>query len=434
MAMRPPLPSVILSRRAKIALAVVAILIVLLILLVKLSGVYINYLWFGEVGHRNVYSTMLWTRVSLFFIFGVLMARDHRRQPDRRLPGAAAVPADVARAAEPAELRADGRAAAQAHPRRRHGHRVARRGRVRAGRLGRRGSCGSTAARSASDGPAVPPRHLVLRVGLPGLPAPAQLRLHRGHLLAARCRSPSTTSPARSGCRRPGPKITLAARRHLTVLVFVFMALKAVAYWLDRYGLVFSDRSKFTGASYTDVHSALPAKTILFWITIILALGVLASIWLRSVLLPGIGFVVLLVLSILISGIYPAIVQQVSVKPERQRQGSARTSRATSRRRGRPTTSSPTRRASDRHGELPAVPGDPVARHRRRSRHEQRDASTTSASSTRTSSARRSPNAQKIAAALRLRPHPRRRPLHRRQRDDARLHRRRARAGAPTPT
>jgi uncharacterized membrane protein (UPF0182 family) len=95
----------------------------------------------------------------------------------------------------------------------------------------------------------------------------------------------------------------------------VFMALKAVAYGMDRYGFVFSSRSKFTGASYTDVHSALPAKTILFWIAIILAIGVLASIWLRSVLLPGIGFVVLLILSILISGIYPAIVQRVQVKP-----------------------------------------------------------------------------------------------------------------------
>ncbi len=113
----------------------------------------------------------------------------------------------------------------------------------------------------------------------------------------------------------PGPKVTLAARRHLTILVFVFMALKAVAYWLDRYGLVFSNRSKFTGASYTDVHASLPAKTILFWLAVIIALAVLASMWLRSPLLPGIGFAVLLVLSILISGIYPAIVQQVSVKP-----------------------------------------------------------------------------------------------------------------------
>src|SRR5690348_12190863 len=77
--------------------------------------------------------------------------------------------------------------------------------------------------------------------------------------------------------------------------------------------IVFAGSTEWT--SYSDVHSVLPAKTILFWLAIILALGVLASVWLRSVLLPGIGFAVLLVLSILIAGIYPAIVQQVSVKP-----------------------------------------------------------------------------------------------------------------------
>src|SRR4051812_34199399 len=69
-----PMPSMLLSRRAKIALSVVAIIIVVLILLVKLSGIYVNFLWFGSLGHRNVYSTVLWTKVSLFFIFGVLMA------------------------------------------------------------------------------------------------------------------------------------------------------------------------------------------------------------------------------------------------------------------------------------------------------------------------------------------------------------------------
>ena len=42
---------------------------------------------------------------------------------------------------------------------------------------------------------------------------------------------------------------------------------------------------------------------------------VLASLWLRSAVLPGIGFIVMMVLSILMVGIYPAIIQQVSVKP-----------------------------------------------------------------------------------------------------------------------
>ena len=80
----------------------------------------------------------------------------------------------------------------------------------------------------------------------------------------------------------PGPKITISARRHLTVLIFVFIVLKAISYWLDRYGLVFSGRGKVTGASYTDVNASLPAKTILFWIAVIIAAGVLASIWMTS--------------------------------------------------------------------------------------------------------------------------------------------------------
>ncbi|TAM87983.1 MAG: hypothetical protein EPN43_08915, partial [Jatrophihabitans sp.] len=74
MSMRPALPSVALSRRTKIVLGVVAILIVLIVIALKLTGVYIDWLWFGSVGYRGVFSTVLWTRVVLFLIFGVLMA------------------------------------------------------------------------------------------------------------------------------------------------------------------------------------------------------------------------------------------------------------------------------------------------------------------------------------------------------------------------
>jgi hypothetical protein len=113
----------------------------------------------------------------------------------------------------------------------------------------------------------------------------------------------------------PGPKLTVSARRQVTVLIFVFTILKACAYWLDRYGLVFSARGIVTGASFTDVHATLPAKTILFWIAVLIAIAVLASLWFRSTRLAGISFGVLLALSIAISGIYPAVVQQFTVKP-----------------------------------------------------------------------------------------------------------------------
>jgi uncharacterized membrane protein (UPF0182 family) len=308
-----PLPSMMLSRRMKIVLAVVAILIVVLIVLVKLSGVYVNYLWFGSLGHRNVYSTILWTKVSLFFIFGVLMAliiggnlvvAYLLRPPFRPMSSEQQNLQNYVLMVEPRRkwilagimaivLLAEG-ASAQ--------------GDWSKWQLWLHG--GSFGVKDPQFGRDIsfyawdyPVYRTLLGFGFTAVLFSLFLCIGVHYLTGA------------IRLQTPGPKVTLAARRHLTALVFLFMALKAVAYWLDRYGLVFSQRSKFTGASYTDVHSALPAKTILFWIAIILALGVLASIWLRSVLLPGIGFAVLLVLSILISGIYPAIVQQVSVKP-----------------------------------------------------------------------------------------------------------------------
>ena len=312
MSMRP-LPSVILSRRAKIALSVVGIVIVLLIVLVKLAGVYVNYLWYGSVDARQVYSTMIWTKVSLFFIFGVLMAvilggnlviAYLLRPPFRPMSQEQQTLQTYALMVEPKRkwilagimtltLLAEG-ASAQ--------------GDWKIWQLWLHGPSFGTKDQQfgrdisfyAWDYPVY--RNL-LSFGFTAVLFSIFLCIGVHYLTGA------------IRFQTPGPKVTLAARRHLTVLVFVFMVLKAIAYWLDRYGLVFSTRSKFTGASYTDVHSVLPAKTILFWLAIILALGVLASVWLRSVLLPGIGFAVLLVLSILIAGIYPAIVQQVSVKP-----------------------------------------------------------------------------------------------------------------------
>ena len=49
-----------------------------------------------------------------------------------------------------------------------------------------------------------------------------------------------------------GRRISDAAQVHLSALLGVFMLLKAVAYWLDRYGLAIADGGLFTGVSYTD--------------------------------------------------------------------------------------------------------------------------------------------------------------------------------------
>jgi uncharacterized protein len=113
----------------------------------------------------------------------------------------------------------------------------------------------------------------------------------------------------------PGEKVTPAARVHLSVLLGIFVLLKAAAYYLDRYGLLFNERDQRTGASYTDINAVLPAKTILMFVALICAAAVLANIFLRNVQLPAIALVLLVLTSVLATGIYPAIVQQFTVRP-----------------------------------------------------------------------------------------------------------------------
>lgn len=121
----------------------------------------------------------------------------------------------------------------------------------------------------------------------------------------------------------PGARATAAATGHLSVLLGVFVALKAVAYWLDRYGLAvkssdFKATDNWTGLRYVDANAYLPAKTILFCIAVICALLFFATLWRRTWQLPVIGFGLMVLSAILIGGLYPAIVQKFQVQPNEQ--------------------------------------------------------------------------------------------------------------------
>ncbi|MEU4545137.1 UPF0182 family membrane protein [Nonomuraea dietziae] len=121
----------------------------------------------------------------------------------------------------------------------------------------------------------------------------------------------------------PGVHASRAARVHLSVLLGVFVLLKAVAYWIDRYGLVFSDRGFVHGASYTDVSAVLPAKTILAIIALICAALFFAGVIRPGGMLPGVSFGLLVLSAILIGGVYPALVEQFQVKPNQQQREAA---------------------------------------------------------------------------------------------------------------
>ncbi len=313
MAMRPEMPTIRVSRRGKIAIGVLVALFILLTALGSLVQVYTNWLWFGEVGYRKVFSTILVTRVVLFLIVGLVLTviigtnvyLAYRMRPPFR---------PISQEQENLE-----RYRVALEPRKKLifaalviivfiAGGMSGQGNWKIWQLWRNGvSFGVQDPQFHRDisffAWDYPFYRMILGLAFNAVIFSLLLSLAVHYVFGA------------FRIATPGPKLTISARRHVTLLVFFFIALKACAYWLDRYGLVFSGRGKVTGASYTDVHASLPAKTILFWIAVLIALTVLASLWLKSAQIPMISFVVLLVLSIGINGIYPAIVQQVTVKP-----------------------------------------------------------------------------------------------------------------------
>ena len=115
---------------------------------------------------------------------------------------------------------------------------------------------------------------------------------------------------------QPGTdRTTVAARVQLSVLLGLIVLLKAVAYWFDRYALAVKDSRLITGLTYTDVNAVLPAKSILAAIALICSLLFFANIVRRSWMLPTAGVVLMAVSSVLIAGVYPAMIQQFTVKP-----------------------------------------------------------------------------------------------------------------------
>ena len=313
MAMRPSLPVPSLSRRAKIIIGVVVLLVLVLSVLGSFVRMYVDWLWFGEVGYRQVFTTGLRTRVLLFFLFGVLMAAiiaanliiAYRVRPPFR----------------PMSLEQQNleRYRSALEPRRKLivvGVSVV---------LGI--FTGITAQaqwqtwlqwRNGTHFGIKDPQYGI-DISYYTFTYPFQ-RFVLGLLFTAVVLSLLASLAVHylfGGVRlqTPGEKITPAARVHLSVLLGIFVLLKAAAYYLDRYGLLFNERDGRTGASYTDVNAVLPAKTILMFVALICAVAILANIFLRWVQLPAIAIVLLLLTSIVASGIYPAIVQQFSVKP-----------------------------------------------------------------------------------------------------------------------
>ncbi len=112
-----------------------------------------------------------------------------------------------------------------------------------------------------------------------------------------------------------GNKVSGSAQVQFSVLLGLFVLVKAVDYWLDRFDLTTDQGRRFTGINYTAFNAVLPSKNILMFIALICALLFFANIFRRTWLLPAVGLGLLVLSAILLGALWPGIVWQFQVKP-----------------------------------------------------------------------------------------------------------------------
>jgi len=110
------------------------------------------------------------------------------------------------------------------------------------------------------------------------------------------------------------------ARTQVLSLLGLALLVKAAAYWLARYNLLYSTRGQeFSGASYADVHGRLPILYALVALALVAGIVMFISTRLRSFNLPIGALVAVLLVSLLGGWMYPALVQQFVVRPDQLR-------------------------------------------------------------------------------------------------------------------
>ncbi len=310
---RPPMSLPVMSRRSRRVVIALAALAVIAVLWFNFIGVYVDYLWFSEVGFSEVFTTQLISRIVLFLITGIItgavvfgaIVLAYRSRP-------VFVPTDDVDPLGP--------------------YRVAISTRPKLLTIGASALVGLVTGLSAQS------QWATVQLWLNGTTfgqTDAQFGNDVGFyvfdlpmyemvlgwlfvLIAMAFFIVLGVQYLYAGIRTTGPgrKITAAASLQLSLLVGAFVLVKAVQYWYDRYALLFSNRSSvFTGASYTDVNAVLPAKLILMSIAAICAVGFFVGAFLRSVRLPAVALALLVLSGVLIGGAWPLVLQSVRVTP-----------------------------------------------------------------------------------------------------------------------
>ncbi|MEJ6549477.1 UPF0182 family protein [Corynebacterium sp. USCH3] len=122
-----------------------------------------------------------------------------------------------------------------------------------------------------------------------------------------------------TGNPRVGEKARIGApaRRQLVIIAGIWMLLKAVDYWFQRYALLNNQHETFTGGSYTDINAILPAKILLLVVSLFVAAMFFSSILLKDLRIPALAVALMVVANLAIGVGWPAVMEQFSVNPNR---------------------------------------------------------------------------------------------------------------------
>ncbi len=313
--MRPAAKMPKLTRRSRILITVALAVVLLLLIGPRLVDTYVDWLWFGELGYRSVFTTKLVTQFVVFFVVWALigsmvfagLALAYRTRPVFVPTNGPNDPVARYRTAVMTRLKLVGIgvpvliglfAGVVAHT---YWERIQLF--LHGGSFGIKDpQFGMDLGFYAFD---LPFYRLVLGFLFVGTFLTLIANLV-GHYLFGGVRLSGRTGA-----------LSRSARIQLISLVGTLVLLKAFAYWLDRYELLSHTRGgkPFTGAGYTDINAVLPAKLILLAIALICAVAVFSAIVLRDLRIPAIGVVLLLLSSLIVGAGWPLVVEQISVKP-----------------------------------------------------------------------------------------------------------------------
>lgn len=105
------------------------------------------------------------------------------------------------------------------------------------------------------------------------------------------------------------------AKGHLAVILALIFALKSWGYQLNSYQLLFSHNGLIFGASYTDVHARLLALKVLMIISLVVAVVILANIFVQKISWVVWGIAAWMGIAIIMGWAYPSLMQKLVVQP-----------------------------------------------------------------------------------------------------------------------